>query len=312
MMEITTGPTVSPALGKINPIPNLIRQARLLRKNRESSLALALLRRACGLESDNFEVLTLMSEILVDADKREEALKVRKVIKELYPEFLTFYHFAEELYLSGQNDEEALKAYFECLSVMEDGVPQLFDIYKNMGNISVKLGDFDGAEEFYNKAYTLKSTSDTLLINFGTLEIQRGDFDRALFCFREAIKINPKNDKAWVGLALMHSEYGDYPLAWANLISALDLQPFNRTAVLLCVKWGLRDHREALAIEAAEKFLSHESFDEEISLFLIHLYCYLNQFDKAQLETTKILAWNPELQAAREIEKQLRCMGEVA
>ena len=317
MMEITTGlrispPQAIPSMTDQKPVEELLQYARRLRKSREYSLALALLRKATSVESDNYEILTLMAEILVDTGKRPEALQVRKVLKEFHPDFSTFYEFANELYLTGQHDEEALKAYFECLSVMEGTCFQLFEIYKNMGNISVKLSDFDGAEEFYNKAYTVKSDSDTLLINFGTLEVQRGDFDKALFCFRQAIQVNEKNDKAWVGLALMHSEYGDPSLAWANLTTALDLQPLNRTAVLLYAKWAFRDRRESTAIPVVENYLSSENFDEEISLILIQLYVCLNEFTKAQIETTKILAWNPNFSEAREIQKQLRMIGEVA
>ena len=317
MMEITTGlrispPQAIPSMTDQKPVEELLQYARRLRKSREYSLALALLRKATSVESDNYEILTLMAEILVDTGKRPEALQVRKVLKEFHPDFSTFYEFANELYLTGQHDEEALKAYFECLSVMEGPCFQLFEIYKNMGNISVKLSDFDGAEEFYNKAYTVKSDSDTLLINFGTLEVQRGDFDKALFCFRQAIQVNEKNDKAWVGLALMHSEYGDPSLAWANLTTALDLQPLNRTAVLLYAKWAFRDRRESTAIPIVENYLSSENFDEEISLILIQLYVCLNEFTKAQIETTKILAWNPNFTEAREIQKHLRMIGEVA
>ena len=317
MMEITTGlrnspPESNPTQTFQDPVEGLLKQARLLRKNHEHSLSLALLRKASNVKSDHYEVLTLMGDILVETGKRSEALQVRKVLKECHPEFITFYQFADELYMTGQHDEEALKAYFECLSIMVEPCLQIFDIYKNMGNISVKLSDFDGAEEFYNKAYTIKSDSDTLLINFGTLEVQRGDFDKALFCFRQAIQVNEKNDKAWVGLALMHSEYGDHALAWANLTAALDIQPLNRTAVLLYAKWAFRDHHESAAIPVVENYLSAENFDEEISLILIQIYVYMNEFAKAQLETTKILAWNPNFAAAREIERQLRTIGEVA
>ena len=317
MMDITTGlrispPQATPLSSFRNPVEELLKHARRLRQNREDSLALALLRKATSLESDHFETLSLMAEILGETGKRSEALKVRKVLKEFHPDFSTFYEFANELYLTGDHDEEALKAYFECLAVMEEPCGQLFEIYKNMGNISVKLSDFDGAEEFYNKAYTVKSDSDTLLVNFGTLEVQRGDFDKALFCFRQAIQVNEKNDKAWVGLALMHSEYGDSALAWANLTTALDLHPQNRTAVLLYAKGAFRDHRENLAIPIVETYLSLEHFDEELSLILIQLYVYLNEFTKAEIETTKILAWNPNFKEAREIQKQLRMIGEGA
>ena len=93
--------------------------------------------------------------------------------------------------------------------------------------------------------------------------------------------MSEKNDKAWVGLALMHSEYGDHALASANLTAALDLQPLNRTAVLLCARWAFRDHKEGSAIPVVENFLSAENFDEEMSLILIQLYVCHNEFVKS-------------------------------
>jgi tetratricopeptide (TPR) repeat protein len=309
MMEITTRPSSQPFSEKtpsqVNPIDSLFQKARLLYANNELSLALALLRQASALHSTHYDVLNMMAEISAKVGKRGEAVKIRSVLKSAYPQFSTFFAYAQEIYLSEQSDEEALRAYFECLSLLDGEQAEIFEIYKNMGNISVKLGDFEGAEEFYNKAYTIDSHSDTLLINFGTLEIQRNDWDKALYCFREAVRLNPKNDKGWVGLALMHNEYGDHALAWANLSSALEINPFNRTGVLMFARWALRDKQENAAIETVEKFLSQENFDEELSLILVNLYCCMNMFQKAELEATKILAWNPALPAARELQKYI-------
>lgn len=309
-MEISTRlsslPETDSTKSQVNSVDFLFQQAKLLYANNEMSLALALLRQISAVDSVHFEALNLMAEIAVKTGKRGEAVKIRAVLKSNYPQFSTFFAYAQELYLAETSDEEALKAYFECLSLLDSDQTELFEIYKNMGNISVKLGDFDGAEEFYNKAYTINANSDILLVNFGTLEVQRNDWDKAIYCFRESVRINPQNDKGWVGLALMHNEYGDHSLAWANLSMALELNPFNRTGVLLFARWALRDKQENAAISTVEKFLTKENFDEELSLILVHLYCCMNMFQKAELEATKILAWNPQLPAARELQKHIQ------
>jgi tetratricopeptide (TPR) repeat protein len=325
MMEITTRLKTSPPNSDIsfqqpatvnltpgpvdqviaNPIDQLLHKAQILRKNGDNNLALVLLRKATAINSNHPAVLTTMAEILVAEGKRAEAIKIRSVLKSKHPSFPTFFAYAQELYLSETSDEEALKAYFECLSVIEGSEPELFEIYKNMGNISVKLRDFDAAEEYYNKAYTINSHSDTLLVNFGTLEVQRNDWDKAVYCFRQAVTINPKNDKGWVGLALMHNEYGDQALAWANLMMAMEINPLNRTAVLLYARWALRDKQEPSAVAVVQNYLTHDNFDEELSLILIHLYCCVNAFNKAHMEVTKMLAWNPQLSTAKEIQKHI-------
>lgn len=308
MMEISTRLTTSDS--QIDPIEPLLEKARLLHVNGDSQLALILLRQASAMDSNHFEVLSLMAEILANQGKRNEATKIRAVLKSKHPDFSTFFAYAQELYLSEAADEEALKAYFECLALVQGSEAEMFEIYKNMGNISVKLQDYEGAEEFYNKAYTINSQSDILLVNFGTLEVQRNNWDKAVYCFRQAVTINPKNEKAWVGLALMHNEYGDQTLAWANLQMALEINPFNRTGVLMFARWALRDHQEMAAIQTVTRYLAHDNFDEELSLILVHLYCCMNMFENAEMEATKILAWNPQLPAARDLQKHIRKIQE--
>lgn len=161
---------------------------------------------------------------------------------------------AEALYARG-HDSEALSLYLRVLSFLNSDSPIHFTIFKNIGNIFVRAGDFDSAEENYNKAYALKPDSDVLMVNYGTLEIQRGAFDKALTCFRRAVDLNPQNDKGWVGLALIHREYGDFDLCWANLERALDENPLNETAITLVANWSHKDHREERAIPRLNTYM---------------------------------------------------------
>jgi Tfp pilus assembly protein PilF len=170
----------------------------------------------------------------------------------------------------------------------------------------VRQGDFEGAEDYYNKAYTLNPDSDTLLVNFGTLEVQRQDYDKSLYCFRQAVEVNKRNDKAWVGLAMVHAQFGDQELAWANLETALDINPKNRTAVHLLANWGLRDGRFAQSVSVLQSYLGEVDFDEDLSLVLINFYCSGSQIDEALLECERVLLWNPENQEVSDLKAKLR------
>jgi Flp pilus assembly protein TadD len=175
-----------------------------------------------------------------------------------------------------------------------------------MGNIYVRQGDFDAAEEFYNKAYTLNSGSDVLLVNFGTLEVQRNDFNKSLYCFRKAVELNDKNDKAWVGLAMVHNQLGDCELAWANIERAIDTNINNRTAVHLAANWGVRDGKISSAIESLQNYLGAVEQDEEMSMVLINLFCMLGHYDEALLEIERVLLWNPSQIEVRQVKKQIK------
>lgn len=283
----------------------LVANARVLMKHREFPLALNLLRNASNIQSKNTLVLNMLAECLERTQRFDEALKVRSAAVKVLCNFDHVQKVATLYYKLGK-DEQAMSSYFEALSLLTEEDQALFEIYKNIGNIMVRQGDFEGAEEYYNKAYTLNPGCDTLLVNFGTLEVQRQDFDKSLFCFRQAVEANPKNDKAWVGLAMVHAQFGDHSLAWANLETAVDINPANRTAVLLLANWGVRDHREEHSIEVLQSYLGRVEFDEDMSLALINLYCSNSQIAEAKLECERVLLWNPENQEVASLREKLK------
>lgn len=283
----------------------LLTNAKVLLQAGEKQLALNLLRQACNLDSKNPLILRPLAETLESLGLNAEALKVRTALTRYDYKFESVFERAQTCYRMNQ-DEEALNLFYEALSLLVDEHPALFEIHKNMGNIFVRSGDYEGAEESYNKAYRLNPKSDTLMVNFGTLEIQRGDKGRALSCFRQAVELNSENDRAWVGLAMMHQEFGDLELAWGNLERALELNPANRTAVHLSAHWGHRDQTPWRAIPRLQGYLATVESDEEMSLILVNLFCATGQLAMAELETARILAWNPGRKDLKALLEKLR------
>lgn len=212
------------------------------------------------------------------------------------------YHFelAEILYTSGF-DQDALKAYFRCLKALDFESPMLFHIYKNIGNIFVRAGDLDAAEENYNKAFALNPDSDAILVNYGTLEIQRGRLDRALERFRQSVERNAENDKAWVGLAIIHREYGDFELSWGNLERALDINAANEAALNLIVDWAVKDNRVNSAIQRVENYLCDHDQDANMGMVLARLLAGSGRYPMALLELEKVLAQEPCIDGGAEL-----------
>lgn len=278
--------------------------AQVLIKHKEYDLALNILRQASTRDSKNPSVLKMLGNCLEKKGNFQEAIFARKALVKYDYGFESLYLQAACLYKLGQ-DELALEKYYEALSVLKEENSQLFEAYKNMGNIFVRQGDFEGAEEFYNKAYTMNSHSDILLVNLGTLQVQRNDFEKSLYCFRKAVEVNSLNDKAWVGLAMVHNQLGDSDLAWANLQSAIDINPANRTAVHLLANWSLRDKKIKAGISALQQYLGSVESDEDMSLVLINLLCSDGQIEWALLEMERVLLWNPEHQEVKALKKRL-------
>lgn len=308
MTEVLTQPNIEVDLKNTyvptsNPAPKkqefqsikcfeLFKNAQLLMKSGEASTALVLLRQASNLESKNLKVLSLLCDVLQSLKKISEQECVLKEMNRIESSFASCFKYAQCLYRA-EKDSEALRAYFECMSYVEGPFEDLFEVYKNVGNILVKMRDFDGAEEYYQKAFNINKSSDQLLVNFGTLEIQRGDMTQALYCLRTAAEINPQNPKAWIGLAMVHRQMGDIELAQANLQKAVDLDQMNRTALMLMATWAESVEEKKVCADRVQAFLSEQFEDVEMSLVLIQLLAQSLQSEEARLEVCRSFYFNP-------------------
>lgn len=292
-----------PASG--NETATLITNADLLLKHGENELAVHLLRKCLYINSHHPEALKRLSSCLTK--ERDLPLKL-KVQEALMKADLCFENVARlgHCYYQQNQDKKAFQTYMDALEILTEESIELFEVFKNLGNIYMREGDFESAEEFYNKAFTIDSSSDVLHVNLGTLSLQQQAHDLAVTRFRTALEYNPKNDKAWVGLALVHNAMGDFVLARANLENALDVNQQNRTAVHLAASWAVRDQDYAFAVEALENYVSQVDCDEEMSLILIHLFCVRNQLIEAQLELERLLLWNPTNEKLLEVEQEIK------
>jgi tetratricopeptide (TPR) repeat protein len=314
MMELTPQETLTQKID-LRPEPTsqrrklsidvftLVQNAKVLIKHQEFPLAGRLLRESLQKDSKNVYVLKALAECLDKLSNWREAEKVLEVLCQQETNFTNMSMRAHNYYKLGQ-DQLALQSYFEALALVTDDIPELYEVYKNMGNIFVRQGDFESAEENYNKAYTRASDSDVLLVNYGTLEVQRGDLDKALFCFRKAVEKNHLNDRAWVGLGMIHSHFGDFELAWGNLIKASDINPENRTSLILLAQWSSQMNSLDTVIGRFVEYFSRVSEDSELSILLIKLLIEKCEYYPAHLELVRALCFDPhngELQRLNEV-----------
>lgn len=286
----------------------------LLIRYHENSLAQDLLRQCLYLNSKQPEALQKLGSLTKQDNLKMACFKALLIEEDCFENLV---HLGHLCYQQGQMLSS--KEYYEkALSVITEDHPQLFEVYKNLGNIFMRENDFDAAEEFYNKSFAIDSRSSVLHVNLGTLEIQKSDSAAAVEKLRTALELDPKNDKAWVGLSMVHNEMGDFVLAKANIENAIDLNPRNRTAVQLAAAWAIRDQDLGFAISALENYVSHytaaidysseqDAFcDEEMSLLLIHLFCQTGQWQKAELELERLLLWNPRNEKLLNLEEEIK------
>lgn len=290
---------------KTDQIGSLLASASLLIQNSDFENSYILMVRALQLDPENTTSLQLMYQICSRLNKYSEThVLAQELLRRKY-DFQSVYQVAQCFYIMGE-DQRALDLFLEALSILNYESSLLFEIYKCIGNIYVRFQDFDAAQEYYDKAYTLRPESDILYVNYGTLEVQRGEYDKALECFRNAVKCNSKNSKAWVGMAMIHDLRADFELAWGNVIQAFDFDHRNKTALLLIYQWAKRDEKEREAIPHLLNYLINNEDDEEVSIWLTHLYLSMGETELADLEIEKVLLFNSEHVEANEIRAVLQ------
>lgn len=215
----------------------------LIRK-RYFSQAAALVEEHLSDQSSHLEFLLVAAQVYKEShDSLKESQCLHKLIRlDSSPQYMIM---LSEALTRLEDYPSALKTLHELIDNLDDKDPSLFDVYKNMGNIYLKCGDIDAAEEKYNLANAINSCDENLLVNYGVLAIQKGDYDQAKERFSQVLNSNKKSDLAWVGLALVHRAYSDHDLARACLLRGLDENPYNKLAITHFYEWCQQDGVDA-------------------------------------------------------------------
>jgi tetratricopeptide (TPR) repeat protein len=242
---------------------------------------------------------------LNELDRAPEALKILRNVVDIDFRFDTLNALGQTEYTLEMLDD-AFDHLQAAVMVAGSQEPRLFDVFKTLGNIFVRRGDFMSAEDNYLKAHRINAASDVLWVNLGTLAVQRSEWDQAARHFQTALNMNNANDRAWTGLAIAHRMKGDLELATANLEAALQYDPMNETALTLILDWGLAEHRETRVLDLLRGFLVAGGWSERLSLAFAYLSARRGDRFLAECELERLLAVNPQHEAAATLLRELR------
>lgn len=173
-----------------------------------------------------------------------------------------------EALIKNEDYPAALKILHQILDETDGMDPILFDVYKHMGNIYLKCGDIEAAEEKYNQAHSINCEDENLTVNYGVLAIQRGEYSAARDRFSQAIQKNTSNDLAWVGLALVHRAHADHDLAKACLLRALDENNYNKMAIVNLHQWSEQDGTDVNS-HLLQSYLEKFPSDSEVNTIAV-------------------------------------------
>jgi tetratricopeptide (TPR) repeat protein len=282
----------------------ILQNAIVLIEAGEHSLGRSLLRRVLGQNSRHPLAIRLMGDSLEAEGQIDDAIRCYSELLRICESGDVHFRLASAYYKISQ-DDEATNHFLLGLEWHTHTDPELFEAFKSLGNLALRNGDRDGAEEYYNRAFALNPNSDVLLVNYGSLEIQRGNLDRAAVRFRAAVHENAENDRAWLGLALVHRQFGDLNLCWGNVERALELNPRNEIALGLLADWATKDNQIARAVPHFEAYLQLNDRDAEKSLILAQFLYWLGRLNQADLEVERLLTLDPKSVDGLNLKKQI-------
>lgn len=251
------------------------------------------------------EVSCELGQRLREQGKLEEAYQVLKRYHKIDNGFSSLFEMSLITYQLERLDE-CFQFIQQALLVSTEEDPRLAEVFRILGNIFIRHGDYDSAEDAYNKALRVQPESDALQVNLGTLDIQREDWEAALEHFRSAINLKPNNDKAWVGLALCHRQRGDLELAWGNLETAIMWNPVNETALSLAMDWAAKDSRERQLLGWLREFLIAGGWSTQLSLAFVWLSWGYGDRPSAEIELERLLTTDPTCEKAWIVRRKMR------
>ena len=146
--------------------------------------------------------------------------------------------------------EEAEECLLDALNYIMEPCPLLFIVQKNLGYICLLNHNFEMAEEYFNKAYTLNPQSSSLQFQRAYLHLKQGEYKAAESGFKNLLQNQPNNSKAWLGLALSRRAMNKWKLAEACLFQCLDLDSQNKQALQLRDQWA-KTNSDLIASEFA-------------------------------------------------------------
>ena len=137
-----------------------------------------------------------------------------------------------------QRLKESEECYLESLNQITEPSVLLFTVYKALGDIYLLQKNFLQAEEYYNKASTLKSDGQGLLFSRAMMFLKEKNYPLAEQNFQNYLKNHLQSAKAWLGISLARQALGDTELALACLKKCLDIEPNNAQALKTYEKWS--------------------------------------------------------------------------
>ena len=252
------------------------------------------LRQAQNLAPENAALLTNLSVVLIQQNKRDEGRRYAEKAVAINPNNIEALLVLADCHTCDENLDAALDIYDKVMALE----PAIAEVHNNRGLILERLGRHADALASYDKALALDASLSDAHVNRGNALHQLQRHDAALNAYDAALALAPDAAAAWLGRGNALHELKRYDAALAAFDEALKRDPD------LPPVWlgrgnafgKLRRYDEALA--SYDKALALKPDFFEAWLGRGNALCEIKRHDEALAAYDKALAISPDFAAA--------------
>ena len=174
------------------------------------------------------------------------------------------------------------------------GWTQHYDVVKELGDCHVQVGNYEDAEQCFEKAASLDPDKAGPYVGLGVVAMQNGNMEDAEVAFRVARRLEPDCSKAYCGLAMICQQRSNGAGAFDLYLKSLELDSDNLTAILGLFQSSCEMGSFSKVISYLEIYLDKHPGDVAVMFCLATLQMKDNQPQKARGLLLNILAVDAE------------------
>ena len=175
-----------------------------------------------------------------------------------------------------------------------------YEINKELGECYLFMGEFDKAEEYYQKAASSNGIHPDPYLGLATIAVHRGELDAAMTLYSKAANIEP-NDKAYAGMGLIQMDREEHDAAFESFLRSLELNPENMIAMTGMIQEAYVVNRIEDALAHLTNALAVNPEQDAVRFSLAGCYISLDRAQEALEQLEIVLENNPEHEEAREL-----------
>ena len=144
--------------------------------------------------------------------KWEEIINIGKQSLKIHPKCGPIYVFLGEAYSKLDKSKQTTKLYKKGLKLLENDLiryPEDETILNFIGEINIRLGNFEEGIEFSERASNINPKSEDHLHGIGLAYKEKGDYDNAIEFYEKSLDVNPKHSYAWFDLGEIYEKLND-------------------------------------------------------------------------------------------------------